>query len=66
MCDKSVDTSPFVFNSISEQYKSQKMCNKPFSDDYFVLKYCLDRHKTQEMCDKFVHNLFLIGLLWVK
>ena len=28
MCDKSVDTCPFMFDSVPDQYKTQKMCYK--------------------------------------
>ena len=28
MCDKSVDTCPFMFDSVPDQYKTQEMCYK--------------------------------------
>ena len=64
MCDKAVDTCPFVFHSISYQYKTQKLCNRAFSEDSCILKYCPDRYNAQEMCDKAVDN-FLPTLKFV-
>ena len=72
MCDKFVDTFPFVSDSVSDWYKTQEMCYKFISEERFMLKCCLDGYKTQEMCDKAVDgccqywNLFLIGLLRIK
>ena len=37
MCDKAVDTCPFVFDSIPDQYMTQEICVKVTLD--FVLKY---------------------------
>ena len=56
MCDKAVDSCPFVFDSIPDWCTTQKICDKAFSEDSFMLKYCLDRYKTQEICDKAVDN----------
>ena len=56
MCVKAVGTCVFVFHSVSDQYKTQKMCNKAVSNDPFTLKYCLGRYKTQGMCDKAVND----------
>ena len=47
MCQKAVDTCPFVFHSVSDQYITQEICDKVVSREPFMLKYCLDRHKTQ-------------------
>ena len=52
MCDKAVDTCPFVFNSIPGLHKTQEKCDKVVSKEPFMVKYCLDRYKTQEICDK--------------
>ena len=49
MCVKTVNTCPFIFDSILDGYKTQEMCYKFVSNDPFVLKHCLDRDKTQEM-----------------
>ena len=49
MCQKAVDTCPFVFHSVSDQYITQEICDKVVSREPFMLKYCLDRHKTQEI-----------------
>ena len=64
MCDEVVGTCPFLFNSIPDWYKTQKMFDKAFPEDPLMLKYCLDRHKTQEMCDKAVDD-FLPTLKFV-
>ena len=31
MCDQDVDTCPFVFHSLPDRYKTQKICDKAFS-----------------------------------
>ena len=58
MCVKAVDTCPFVFDSVPNQYKTQEMCNKVVSKNPFMLKYCLDRYEIEEMLDK-VADAFL-------
>ena len=35
MCDKAVDTFPFVSDSIPDQYITQEMCNK-VADSYVL------------------------------
>ena len=35
-----------VFDSVSDQYKSQEICDKVVSEKPFMLKYCLDRCNT--------------------
>ena len=47
----------FVFDSVSDQFKTQETCNKVFSKEKFMLKHCLDRFKTQEMCGKLLPTL---------
>lgn len=47
----------FVFDSVSDQFKTQETCNKVFSKETFMLKHCLDRFKTQEMCGKLLPTL---------
>ena len=49
MCVTAVDTCPFVFDSVFDQYKTQETCDKAVFEDCFVLEYCLYRYKTQEM-----------------
>ena len=39
MCDKVVNTCPFIFDYVSDWYKTQEMCDKVVSDDPFTLKY---------------------------
>ena len=51
MCDKAVNTCPFIFDSVSDCYKTQEMSNKVISEEPFKLKYYYDKYKTQEMCD---------------
>ena len=50
MCNKAVDTCPFVFDFPLDWYRTQEICNKIVSKKPFKLKYCLDRSRTQEMC----------------
>ena len=42
MCDKAVDTCPFVFHSISDRLKTQKMCNEAVVNFLPTLKYVPD------------------------
>ena len=58
MYDNAVDTCPFLFDSIPDQYITQKMCDKDVSEDSFMLKYCHDKYEIS-----YHQNLFLIGLL---
>ena len=72
MCDKFVDTFPFVSDCVSDWYETQEMCYIVVSEEPFMLTSCLDGYKTQEMSDKAVDgcyqywNLFLLGLLRIK
>ena len=50
MCNKAVDTCPFVFEFPLDWYRTQEICNKIVLKKSFKLKYCLGRSKTQEMC----------------
>ena len=54
MCDKAVDTCPFVFDSVPDRYKTQEMHDTVVSKEPFVLKCCNDNYKIQEMRDKAV------------
>ena len=56
ICIKSVDISPFVFNSVPDRYNAQEMCDKAVSKNTFLLKYCLDRYKSQETFDKAIDD----------
>ena len=56
MCVKAVDTCPFVFESVPDQYKTQEVFNKAVSVYPFMLKYYLDRYKTQKVYDKAVDD----------
>ena len=46
----------FVFDSIPDQYKSQKICDIVASLYPFLIVYCPDNYKTKKMCDKAVDN----------
>ena len=52
MCVKAVDTCPFVFDSVPDQYMTQEVCDKVVCKEASMLKYYPNRHKAQEMCDK--------------
>ena len=52
MCDKAVNTCPFVLESVRNPYMTQELYDKVVFDDPFVLKYCHDKYETQEMSDK--------------
>ena len=64
LCDKSVNTCPFIIDSVPDLYKSQEMCDKVLSRDPFTLKYCSDKFKNQEIYDIAV-NAFLLALKFV-
>ena len=59
MCDKAVDTCPFLFDSVPDQYITQELCDKGVSENSFTLKYCHDKYKTQKMWDKTVNSHML-------
>ena len=46
MCDKPVDTCPFIFDSVPDQCMTQAMCYKDAFKTTFLLKYCLDSYIT--------------------
>ena len=64
MCDAAANTCPFAFDSVPDQFKTQKMCDKVISKKPFMLKFCPDKYKTQEMCDIAV-DFYLITLKFV-
>ena len=39
----------FVFDSIHDQYKAQKMCDSAVSKNPFFIVYCPDKCKTQKI-----------------
>ena len=45
MCDKAVDTCPFVLHSVLGQCKAQEISDKVIFKKHFTLKYCLDRYR---------------------
>ena len=47
MCGKAVNRCFFVFDSIPNQYKTQKMCSSIICEDPFSIRYDLDQYKTQ-------------------
>ena len=46
----------FVFDSISDQYKTEKICAIVVSLYPFLIVYCPDQFKTQRMFEKNVDN----------
>ena len=54
MCEKVVDTCPFLLDYVLYCSKTQDMCKKAVFKEPFMLKYCLDIYKTQEVCKKAV------------
>ena len=47
MCKKAVAACPFMWDCVSNCYKSKKMCEKAVSKEPFTLQYCL--RKSQEI-----------------
>ena len=64
MLVKAVDTGPFVFDSVIDYFKNQKICYKVFSENAFMLKYCLDKYKTKKYGIKLL-MLFLPTLTFI-
>ena len=65
LCDKAVDTYPFVFDSVPYQYKTQEMCDKIVFKEPLILKYCLNGYsKTKKMSNK-ADDAFLPTLKFV-
>ena len=51
MYDKAVNRSFFAFDSISDQYKTQKtMCDSVVFEDTFLRVFFPHKYKTQRMC----------------
>ena len=46
----------FVFDSIPDWYKTQKICDRVVSKDPFLVLYCPDKYKTQRVYDEAVDN----------
>ena len=42
----------FVFDSIADQYKTQKMIDTVVSEDPCLIVYCPDKYETQRMFDE--------------
>ena len=63
MYDKAVDTCPFVFHSISDWLKTQKMCNKAVDNFLPTLKYVPDWFVTKNWLKIFM-LLFLQMIMY--
>ena len=60
MCDKAVNRSFFVLDSIPGQCQSQEMCDTVASEDDSLISYCPDKYMTQEcVIELFLKILFL-------
>ena len=42
MCIRAFNTCPFVFNSVTDRYKTQEMCDKAVDDNPSTIKYVPD------------------------
>ena len=56
MCYKAVHRCCFVFDSIGNQYKTQKICDRFVSLYPFLTVYCSDKYLTQRICDEVVDD----------
>ena len=61
MCDEAVNSWFFLFDSISDRYKTHEMCDRIVSDDPFLIVYCPDEYTTQRICYEAVDD-FLAAL----
>ena len=51
MCDEAVNRCFCVFDSIPDQYKTEKtMCDSVVFEDPFLIVFYLHKYKTQRMC----------------
>ena len=72
MYGKAVNRCFFVFDFISDRYKTQEMCDRVVFEDPFLIIYWPGEYKTQRMCDEAVDDSLaplkriLIGLLQLK
>ena len=46
----------FVFDFISDRYKTQEMCDRVVSEDPFLIIYWPGEYKTQRMCEEAVDD----------
>ena len=60
MCDKAVNICPFVFNSVPDQFVTQKMCDKAVDFYLITLKFVPDWFVTNKMLEKLVNSKFSI------
>lgn len=60
MCEKAVDTCPFVLDCVPNCYNIQKMFEKAVSKEPFMLKQYLGKHNSQEMCGKAIDPCLLL------
>ena len=60
MCVRAVNTCPFVFESVSDRYKTQEMCDKAVDSYAYALELAPERYKTQEICDNAVNTCFFL------
>ena len=46
----------FIFDSITDRYRTQKIYDRVNSTNLFLIVYCPDKYITQRMCDKAVND----------
>ena len=54
--DKAVNRCFFVFDYITNQYKTQDLFNSMIYEDPFSIRYIPDQHKTQQIFDKAIDD----------
>ena len=54
MCDKAIDTCPFILDFVPDWYKTQEMYDKAVDTCPFIFDSVPEWYKSQEMCDKAV------------
>ena len=64
MCDKAVNTYPFIFDPIPDCYITRNICDEVVPKEPFILKHFPDKYMTQEMYDRAV-DFYLITLKFV-
>ena len=55
-CDKAVDTCPFIFDSVPDQFITQELREKVVSKKSLILKYGSDKYKSKKMSYKAVDS----------
>ena len=54
MCNRAVQSYPWVLKYVPDQYKTQEMCNEAVEKNAWMLEHVPDQFVTQKMCNEAV------------